>query len=211
MAVVAVGPFPIGVTNLVRVLCSWVSGNRDRREVADGGFTQETIVSGFCFAFDCASSASLDGPRIPRCWESGRGVSVAVDDPSSVDLPDDCPWSPSGVVSSWSKRSCSRAASTARRTYEESDVEVSEGVNSEFRERREAGEGRRMGYVRMEALSIANDRELKVWKLLTLEILDLESASSDSFDLFGVPAMLFSIGGGGIVDSVVEGDGGWSS
>jgi len=64
-----------------------------------------------------------------------------------------------------------------------------------------------MGYVRMEALSTANDRELIVRKLLALYIVDLESASSDSFDFFGVPAMLFSIGGGGIVDSVVVGEG----
>jgi hypothetical protein len=164
IAVVAVGPFPIGVTNLVRVLCSWVSGNRDRRAAAEGGFTQETIVSGFCF-FDCASRASLDDPRTPCCRGTGRGVSVAVDEPSSVDLPDDCSGSPSGLAPSWSRRSCSRAASTARRTYEESDVEASEGVNSELRERREAWDGRRMGYVRMEALSTANDRELMVWKL----------------------------------------------
>lgn len=199
IAVVAVGPFPIGVTNLVRVLCSWASGNRDRRDVADGGRTQETVVSGLCFALDCASNASLDGPRAPCCWDTGRGVSVAVDDPSSVDLPDDC----SGLTSNSSKRSCSIAASTARRTYEESDVEVSEGANSEFREKREAWEGRRMGYVRMEALSTANDRELIVRKLLALYIVDLEPASSDSLDFFGVPTMLFSIGGGGIV--VTEG------
>jgi len=165
IAVVAVGPFPIGVTNLVRVLCSWVSSTRDRRVVAEGGFTQETIVSGYCFAFDCANCASLDVPRVPRCWETGRGVSVAVDDPSSVDPLGERPGFSSGLVSSWSRRSCSRAASTARRTYEESDVEASEGANAELRERREAWEGRRMGYVRMEALSTANDRELMVWKL----------------------------------------------
>ena len=115
IAVVAVGPFPIGVTNLVRILCSWASGNRDRRVVADGGFTQETIVSGFCFAFDCASNASFDGARAPGCWETGRGVSVAVDDPSSVDLPDDCSGLTSGLASDWSKRPCSIAVPTARR------------------------------------------------------------------------------------------------
>jgi len=65
-----------------------------------------------------------------------------------------------------------------------------------------------MGYVRMEALSTANDRELMVRKLLALYIVDLESASSDSLDFFGVPAMLFSIGGGGIV---VAGEGGRAS
>lgn len=67
IAVVAVGPFPIGVTNLVRTLCSCASSTRDRRVVADGGRTQETIVSGGCFAFDCASSASFDCPREPCC------------------------------------------------------------------------------------------------------------------------------------------------
>ena len=102
---------------------------------------------------------------MPRCWEIGRGVSVAVDDPSSVDPLRERPGLPSDLVSNWSRRSCSRAASTARRTYEESDVEASEGANAELRERREAWEGRRMGYVRMEALSTANDRELMVWKL----------------------------------------------
>ena len=65
--------------------------------------------------------------------------------------------------------------------------------------------------MRMEALSTANDRELMVRKLLALYIVDLEPASSDSFDFFGVPATLFSIGGGGIVDSVVVGEGGLSS
>lgn len=98
IAVVAVGPFPIGVINFVRLLCSWASGNRDRREAVDGGRTQETTVSGFCFAFDCASSASLDGPRTPCCWAIGRGVSVAVDDPSSVDLLDDCSGLTSGLA-----------------------------------------------------------------------------------------------------------------
>lgn len=112
IAVVAVGPFPIGVTNLVRVLCSLASGNRDRREVADGGRTQETIVSGFCFAFDCASNASLDVPRLPCCWETGRGVSVAVDDPSSVDLLDGWSGLTSGLAS---ELSCSIATPTARR------------------------------------------------------------------------------------------------
>lgn len=68
-----------------------------------------------------------------------------------------------------------------------------------------------MGYVRMEAPSTANDRELKVWKLFALYIVDLEPASSDNFDFFGVPTALFSIGGGGIVDSVVAGEGGQSS
>ena len=61
--------------------------------------------------------------------------------------------------------------------------------------------------MRTESLSTANDRELIVWKLVALYIVDLESASSDSFDLFGVPAMLFSIGGGGIADTVVTGEG----
>ena len=135
IAVVAVGPFPIGVTNLVRLLCTCASGNLDRRMVADWGRTQEAIDSGFCFAFDCASNASLDGPRVPCCWEAGRGVSVAVDDPSSVNLPDGCSGSTSDLSS---KRSCSNAAPTARRTYEDSEVEASEGANSEFRERREA-------------------------------------------------------------------------
>ena len=211
IAVVAVGPFPIGVTNLVRVLCSWASGNRDRRVAADGGRTQETIVSEFCFAFDCASNASLDGPREPCCWETGRGVSVAVDDPSSVDLPEGCSGLTSDLVPCFSRRSCSTAVFIARRMCEDSDVEASEGANSEFKERREAWEGRRMGYVRMEALSTANDRELKVWKLLALYIVDFESASSDSLDFFGVPAMLFSIGGGGIVESVIAGEGGRAS
>lgn len=68
-----------------------------------------------------------------------------------------------------------------------------------------------MGYVRMEALSTANDRELIVRKLLALYMVDLESASSDSFDLFGVPTTLFSIGGGGIADNVVAGEGGRAS
>jgi hypothetical protein len=67
IAVVAVGPFPIGVTYLVRVLCSWASGNRDRRVASEGDRTQETTVSGFRFAFDCASSESLDGPRTLCC------------------------------------------------------------------------------------------------------------------------------------------------
>ena len=58
----------------------------------------------------------------------------------------------------------------------------------------------------MEALSAANDRELEVWKLFA--ILDLESASFDSFDIFEVPATLFSIGGGGIVGSAVSERGG---
>lgn len=149
IAVVAVGPFAIGVRNLVRVLCSWVSGNRDRRVAVEGGLTQETIVSGVCFAFDCASCASLDAPRTPRCWEIGRGVSVAVDDPSSVDLSDVRSGSASGLASgvapSLSKRSCSKATASARRICEESEVGASEGANSEFRERREAWEGRRMG------------------------------------------------------------------
>ena len=60
--------------------------------------------------------------------------------------------------------------------------------------------------MRTEAPSTANDRELMVWKLFALYRVDLESASSDSFDFLGVPAMLFSIGGGGIVDSVVVGE-----
>ena len=153
IAVVAVGPFPIGVTNLVLISCSWASSIWDRRVVADGGRTQETIVSGFCFDLDCANSASLDGPRAPCCWEVGRGVSVAVDDPSSVDLPDERSGSPSDLDPSLSNRSCSIAVSTARRIWEETDVKVSEGssegasedANSEPRERREAGEGRRMG------------------------------------------------------------------
>lgn len=68
-----------------------------------------------------------------------------------------------------------------------------------------------MGYVRMEALSTANDRELIVRKLLALYMVDLESASSDSFDFFGVPTTLFSIGGGGIADTVVAGEGGPAS
>lgn len=124
IAVVAVGPFPIGVTNLVRLLCTCASGSLDRRMVADWGRT-----------FDCASNASLDGPRALCCWEAGRGVSVAVDDPSSVNLPDGCSGSASSLSS---KRSCSNAAPTARRIYEDSEVEASEGANSEFRERREA-------------------------------------------------------------------------
>lgn len=107
-----------------------------------------TIVS-VCFAFDCANSASLDGPREPRCWEAGRGVSVAVDDPSSIDLLDDRSGSPSDLAVSLSKRSCSIAVSTARLICEETDVNASEGssegATSEPRERREAGEGRRMG------------------------------------------------------------------
>ena len=115
IAVVAVGPLPIGVRNLVWILCSWASSTRDLRVVADGGRTQETIVSGFCFAFDCANNASLDGPRVICCWEVGRGVSVAVDDPSSVDLSDDRSGSPSDLVAILSKRSCSIAVSTARR------------------------------------------------------------------------------------------------
>ena len=122
IAVVAVGPFATGVRNLVRTLCSWVSGNRDRRVAVDGGRTQETIVSGFCFAFDCASSASLDGPRVLCCWETGRGVSVAVDDPSSVDPPGSCSGLISGLVSSLSNASCSIAAPTARRICEETEV-----------------------------------------------------------------------------------------
>ena len=65
--------------------------------------------------------------------------------------------------------------------------------------------------MRTEAPSTANDRELKVWKLFALYRVDLESASSDNFDFFGVPAILFSIGGGGIVDSVVAGEGERSS
>lgn len=148
---------------------------------------------------------------------------MAVDDPSSVDLLDDRSGSPSDLNASLSKRSCSIAVSTARRIWEVADVKASEGssegtsegtsegVNSEPRERREAGEGRRMGYVRTDTLSTANDRELKVWKLFALYRVDLESASWDNFDFFGVPTMLFSIGGGGIVDSVVAGEGGWSS
>ena len=68
-----------------------------------------------------------------------------------------------------------------------------------------------MGYVSTEALSTANDRELMVRKLLALYIVDLESASWESFDFFGVPATLFSIGGGGIMDTVVAGEGGRSS
>jgi hypothetical protein len=78
---------------------------------------------------------------------------VAVDDPSSVDLPGDRSGSPSGLAVSLSKRSCSIAVSTARRIWEETDVEVSEdssestseGANSDPRDRREAGEGRRIG------------------------------------------------------------------
>lgn len=65
--------------------------------------------------------------------------------------------------------------------------------------------------MRMETLSTTNDRELMVWKLLALDRVDLESASSESFDFFGVPATLFSIGGGGIVDSVAAGEGERSS
>ena len=65
--------------------------------------------------------------------------------------------------------------------------------------------------MRTEALSTANDRELMVSKLFAVYRVDLECASSDSFDFFGVPAMLFSIGGGGIVDSVIAGEGGRSS
>lgn len=134
IAVVAADPFPIGVTNLVRILCSCASSRRDRRAVADGGRTQVTMVSPFCFcfAFDC-------------CREVGRGVSVAVDDPSSVDLPDDRSGSPSDLAVSLSKRSCSIAVSTARRIWEETEVRASEGANSEPRERREAGDGRRIG------------------------------------------------------------------
>lgn len=149
IAVVAADPLPIGVRNLVQILCSWASSTRDRRGVADGGRSQETIVSGFFFAFDCANIASLDGSRVPCFREAGRGVSVAVDDPSSVDLSDDRSGSPSDLVVSLSKRSCSIAVSTARRIWEETDVKASEdsseGANSEPRERREAGEGRRMG------------------------------------------------------------------
>jgi len=153
IAVVAAGPFPIGLTNLVRILCSWASSTRDRRAVADGGRTQETIVSELPFAFDCANSASFDGPRVLCCREAGRGVSVAVDDPSFVDLSGDRSGSPSDWGASLSKRSCSIAVSTARRMWEETEVKTSEGssegasegANTEPRERREAGEGRRMG------------------------------------------------------------------
>ena len=63
--VVVVCLFPIGVTNLARKLCSWASRAWDLRVGAGGGRTQGMTVSGFCFAFDCASSASLDGPREP--------------------------------------------------------------------------------------------------------------------------------------------------
>jgi hypothetical protein len=66
---------------------------------------------------------------------------VGVGDLSSVDPLDDS----SGSTPSWSKRSCSSAAFTARRTCEDSVVGASEGANPEFRERREAWEGRRMG------------------------------------------------------------------